>query len=63
MNKCSTNCQTCDYKKFNKDPELYCYMFKDEPQGQCRSHSAYKNRTPIFEQAVMHVMSNYKTYR
>lgn len=33
------NCETCKYKQMNDDPELHCYMFKDEPTEVCMQHS------------------------
>ena len=40
--KCLSNCETCDYKKINQDPDLWCYMFKDAPEGECAQHSGNK---------------------
>jgi hypothetical protein len=33
------NCETCQFKQMNVDPELHCYMFKDEPTEVCMQHS------------------------
>jgi hypothetical protein len=34
----TSNCGTCEYKRFNNDPKLHCYMFKTAPVGICAQH-------------------------
>lgn len=29
------NCENCEYKQMNTNPELHCYMFKHEPTERC----------------------------
>ena len=43
------NCQTCDHHKINRDPELHCYMFKDEPTERCGQHTGNKMPRTIAE--------------
>lgn len=38
---CVSNCETCNHKKINDNPELHCYMFKTAPEGICAQHTSY----------------------
>jgi len=38
----TSNCETCEYKRFNTDPKLHCYMFKVAPDGVCAQHRLSK---------------------
>lgn len=47
MGKCVMNCSTCSNSTKNnqraRESEGYCYMFKEEPEGQCFQHTSYKD--------------------
>ena len=34
-------CESCNQKKNNNDPNLHCYMFKDQPSFNCMQHSDF----------------------
>lgn len=37
---CSSNCSTCDHKAYPDGG--HCYMFREEPEGVCYSHTGLK---------------------
>ena len=57
MGKCIMNCSTCDHSSENnriaRKSEGYCYMWKEEPEGQCFQHTAYKDRNAIPDALVL----------
>ena len=42
---CLMNCDTCYFKKINQGKSGWCYMFREEPEGECRQHSGFKTDT------------------
>ncbi len=46
------NCLTCDYKEMRSPGDerpQHCYMFEQEPDGQCMQHTGHKDQDRLFE--------------
>jgi hypothetical protein len=37
------DCETCEWMEFPHD-DGYCYMFREQPQGECCQHTKYHNQ-------------------
>lgn len=66
---CLMNCNTCHYKKINQDQLGWCYMFREEPNGECRQHTgsekekqAYMSGS-IVDRVIGQFIGGYKTFR
>lgn len=55
-------CETCQYKHINRDENLHCYMFKEEPNDKCMQwkgvnvgtvgHSNYHNKSILISASL-----------
>jgi hypothetical protein len=37
----NNDCESCNHKKLNNDPELHCYMFKEPVSFNCMQHTDF----------------------
>ena len=62
MGKCIMNCSTCGNSSENngraRDSDGYCYMWKEEPEGECFQHTAYKDSSANALSILASILAN-----